>query len=216
MAAPPPKKEKRQQALRAAQETLQPTGRLKFAHFSGLRGLLAWLCHVYEPWRPFLAAPFARGSGASHRTRHLAWGACPAEVRADLQIWQALLRRDLFVSYFQPVNLELIGLAVADACAGTGQGEGCCWASGCGVGGVGPNGEWLSEEDTETICGWAAQRHAGSQLSGPMEPLAVIVAMRLWGGVNPDAAHGVMGFPVASDNLSNVFIIPKCTRRGLP
>ena len=104
--------------------------------------------------------------------------------------------------------MELKNIAVTDACAGTGPGEGCCWDSGCGVGGLGPNGEWFSEQVSEAICGWVKLRLAGAQLSGPLELLAVAVVMRLWGELITDAAQGIMGFPTASDNMSNAYNMP--------
>ena len=110
------------------------------------------MCHVYEPWRSFLAALFALGRGASDRTKFLAWDACPADVKDDLIVWRALLNRDLFANFFLPVQMQLDTTLTTVAYAGLAHGPGCVWASGCGVGGSGPGGGWFSEEVDETIC----------------------------------------------------------------
>ncbi len=80
---------------------------------------------------------------------------------------------------FIVAQLEPDAALITDACAGAGPGPGCCWQPGCGVGGVGPGGEWFSEEVRGSVCGWSRGCREGQHLSGPLEPLAAIAAMRL-------------------------------------
>ena len=83
---------------------------------------------------------------------------CPKGVAADLQIWRMLLRRDADHMCLAMPVLAPEATVIADACAGLGAGPGCAWDSGCGVGGIGPNGEWFAEELPTHLFPWSEVR----------------------------------------------------------
>ena len=134
-----PKEDKRQTALTSIEDALDTETRTKKAQIVSLRGLLSWMAHVHEAYRPFLASLFQLGAADPARAHLLAWKTCPAEVTADLLIWQALFRRDAEQAFLYMPVLCPDATIVTDACAGPCAGPGCAWPSGCGVGGIGPN-----------------------------------------------------------------------------
>ena len=49
-----------------------------------LRGVLIWVAHAREAYRPFIASLFALGAANPARKHLLAWEQCPREAEGDL------------------------------------------------------------------------------------------------------------------------------------
>ena len=125
-------------------------------------------------------------------------------------IWRALLRRDAEQAFLAMPILRPEATVLTDACAGPSAAPGCAWASGCGVGGIGPDGEWFSEELPVELFPWTSRRLHGGNISGPAEMLASVLALRLWGPrASAGGADSMIAFPLGTDNLANTFVCGK-------
>ena len=165
-----------------------------------------------------LPSEFVRlGSGGAVAVSPSGLAGLPSECAADLRLWRSLLDRDSEVLFLQPPAMDFEAVVITDACAGSGAAEGCAWDSGCGVGGVGPNQERFAAEATEELFPWLAARREGANLAGAMELLASLVALKLWApSLRSEARETIVGFPMASGNLANVYITGRMYTSALP
>ena len=117
------------------------------------------------------------------------------------------MRRDARQAFLCMPVLVPEATVITDACAGPEAGPGCAWPTGCGVGGIGPNGEWFSEEIPVHIFPWCRRRLEGGNIAGPAELFACILALRLWGPqARVEQGEGMVAFPVATDNQANTYV----------
>ena len=211
-----PKLAKRQTAIGVTNQILQAE-KVKMGEIASLRGLLACMANVCEAYRPFVQSLFVLGQADPARRHLLAWRSCPEQAAEDVKLWLALLTRDQQLLYLQPTRISCDTLTMVDACAGSESGPGCAWQSGCGIGGVGPRGQWFAEEIGDALFPWLATRQDGSNLAGPLEMLAALVALKLWGAdLQRQGREDVVGIPLGSDNMSNVYMFSKLYTYAVP
>ena len=206
--APKPDKYKKTQEL--VRMLLAPTRKIVWRDIAHGRGLLNWVASVHECLRPFLASFFFVERDLGSRCGQISWDACPEAIMMDLIVWNNALQKNVFNRFLEKASLDLTRLFITDACAGEGADINCLWHSGCGIGGVGPRGEWFAEEIREEIFPWLAIRRQGSSLSGALEMLGTVVALKLWGpSSNATSSPVLVAIPTLTDNQGNSYIYEK-------